>query len=768
MQQIPFTVETSRVLEIISSQIYDSPYAMARENVQNAYDAVLMRARDEGKPVSEYSITLTATEYAIEIVDDGIGMSEQVLRDNFWRAGSSGKNNEAARSAGVIGTFGIGAMANFGVCDRLIVETRACGGLGLRTSAAKAELSIGQDCVSLEHLSQEIPFGTKIIAELPTEKPVDINALRTYLAPFVRFLPVPVRFNGDLISQQSPETAAGLGPEWKEFGARQLSHGRFSFDAKVLSLSSQFGIIVENICIDGKSTSAGLWLRQGSGQVMGLRSKFGLAPLPLPSHYQFGGFADLPFLQPTAGREALTRESIQEATPFIPVLELFLTELIKDTELADSSPAFQQHISQLGRILWAHRVAIQLNPGNQRVELGKLKETYKECQLQWYEGTDPTIIAIFSNSECPLVRVSQNNPRRDLQQKYLREIAQLPQVPNTATISGRYLNSELTFNEVDLTFSLARILRLDYLIDDITIEWVEITHNVPMLAETNGDRLVLKISRSWNAVKALLGVIATSPEVTEGMAKDFIRVHLYERIQSFVPSSQRAGLDALQRTLARRSELYRLEPEDRGALEPLLAEYLAGKIDLPAVLSAAVNVTSGQTQRVSSDAVATVASVLQDVVNTVVVAQPVHPVTSPTPGSPILRMEAEVRERLLLVDNELPQLNNHMMFLALSDRVFNLEKEFFTWPHTTQVAWAGRRIVFVFGLAHSTQSLYYDIELRGNRSAGAAGGSPILTTTIVTKNRIFIPIPTPILDCFSVANGPVEFLVRFDLLSHKG
>jgi len=108
---ITFQVETDRVLEILSKQIYDSPYAMVRENVQNCYDAVLMRAKEEGGDLSQYKIDIVLEHEIITIKDDGIGMSEEVLRNNFWKAGSSGKNNSKAREAGVIGTFGIGAMA---------------------------------------------------------------------------------------------------------------------------------------------------------------------------------------------------------------------------------------------------------------------------------------------------------------------------------------------------------------------------------------------------------------------------------------------------------------------------------------------------------------------------------------------------------------------------------------------------------------------------------------------------------------------------------
>ena len=768
MTQIAFQVDTARVLEILSKQIYDSPFAMARENVQNAFDAVLMRANREGRPASEYSIDITAAPDRIEIKDQGIGMSEQVLRENFWRAGSSGKNNDAARAAGVIGTFGIGAMANFGVCERLQVDTRELGqDTGFRTVALKSELSIGQDCISMEPLESGIEVGTMLVAQIAANAPVDVAGLRGYLLPFVRFLSVPVRFNGELLSQQDVRAAAGIGADWRLLATRNLAVGRFSFEATVFAEGNQVAVIVDKLVIDGASSIGGLWLRHGAGQVMGLRSRFGLAPIPFPSHYQLGGFADLPFLLPTAGREALTRESIQEAAQLIGPIDHALTETLKDTDLADALPAFQQHVVQLGQIAWAGRVSIQMSPGDERLELAKLRTTYAGVDLHWYAGTDVDTINTFSSEDVPLIRVSQQNPRRDLQQRYLTQVLGMSAIPDTATILETYRPSELTWDEVSLTLSIARVLKVDYLIDDVSVEWVKISHGVPMLTETTAERLTLKISRTWNAILALLRVIAANPEVSDGMTKDFVRVHVYEKIKAFVPSSQRAGLDALQKTLARRRELYRLEVDDKGDLEPLLAEYLAGHLKFTEVLTAAANIGSGQTQRVSSDSVGAVETVLNDVVNTAVEPTPVRVISVAEPGSPILRTDTELRERLLTTERELPQLNNHRMFLALSDRLFQLEREFFTFPHSTQVAWAGRRIVFVFGMAHSAENLYYDIELRGARTTGAAGGAPLITTTIVAKNKIFVPVPAALMDCFKVTDDPVEFYVRFDRLVHK-
>lgn len=43
MEKIKFQIEIKRVLDVLSKEIYDSPYALLRENIQNAYDAILMR-----------------------------------------------------------------------------------------------------------------------------------------------------------------------------------------------------------------------------------------------------------------------------------------------------------------------------------------------------------------------------------------------------------------------------------------------------------------------------------------------------------------------------------------------------------------------------------------------------------------------------------------------------------------------------------------------------------------------------------------------------
>ena len=201
-----------------------------RENVQNAYDAILMRCTAQELPIAERKVEITVEAGRLTVRDDGIGMTEEVLKDNFWTAGSSGKKSELAQRSGVIGTFGIGAMANFGVCTTLRVETRHIDSdITFISVARRDDLKIGQDCIDLKRATDDREPGTLIVADLDPAYPIDEAAACEYLKQYVRFLPVPVIVNGSIISQEVFEdTLSGRAAGFDQISARVVSRGEFS------------------------------------------------------------------------------------------------------------------------------------------------------------------------------------------------------------------------------------------------------------------------------------------------------------------------------------------------------------------------------------------------------------------------------------------------------------------------------------------------------------------------------------------------------------
>jgi len=282
--KITFEVETARVLEILSKEIYDSPLALLRENLQNAYDATLMRCAHEDTDVSLAEIEIRIEPGRLSIVDHGIGMTEEVLRNNFWKAGSSGKKTELARKAGVIGTFGIGAMANFGVCKRLQVETRAVGSdITLVSVAEKEKLSFAQECIELSYVKDDRGPGTSLIADLEADSALTEAHAKDYLASYAAYLPVKVTLNGELISQRKygQDITKGFVP----IDETKWTMGAYAGVVQVLlDPNGQAAARVTAIKLEGVAFDGDMVLVQSGGQLLGLRNYFGLAPIPVSGH----------------------------------------------------------------------------------------------------------------------------------------------------------------------------------------------------------------------------------------------------------------------------------------------------------------------------------------------------------------------------------------------------------------------------------------------------------------------------------------------------
>ncbi|QPB24284.1 ATP-binding protein [Rhizobium sp. 007] len=770
MSGIVFQVDTPRVLAILANEIYDSPLAMLRENLQNAYDAVRQRFAMDGTLSDGGEIRVTLTDRSVSIVDNGIGMSEETLRENFWKAGSSGKRSDRARRAGVVGTFGIGAMANFGVCSRLVVETRAFDQDKVLRSIAELEtLKIGEECISFEIVETERDFGTTITATLDDRSTITLSQARDYLRPYVRMLPVPVYINDELISGEKIEELYQQGRSFSKLGTQSLGDGTLSADFSVhVDSNSQVLVLVDNVKVEGTEIQGSMALLQTGGQLMGLRSFFGLAPIPASGHYQFGGYANLGFLHPTAGREALSRDSIEQVNRLINLAEGAASETIAPLAMADRSNAFLGWLVAHSRYDLAENITISVHPGQDSVPLGKLRETIGQHQYLYYTGTTGQVINTFANESCSVLQVSQNNPRRRVQLHYVTEVLKVSQVPTSAQILKIYAASDLTFAEASVLLRIASILRDDYLIPEVEVRFANISHNVTVLPEKAGEQLKISIARSSPAILPLLGVYETAYTLFSQFMKDYVRVAIYPSVQQYVPSSTKGGVDALRKLLLKSKELYRYEEADRGDIEGILGDYLSGESSFAKVLNVARSKTRPQTQRVSAEQVGRIETELPGIVDSPVLDAAPNP--SPAgegfnASPPIVRDNVVSEMKILTTNEHYPLLNNFTMFLGVSEKLMKSEAEFFNRPHTTRIIWGGHRVVYIFTEETETLSLYYDIELKGQIQKSKTGGAMFPTTTLITKGRIFIPIPEILSEDFQVGTAPKEFFVRFDILS---
>ena len=761
-ERIAFDVDTSRILQILSSEIYDSPKAFLRENLQNAYDAVLMRSTAEGTPLSERQIDVTIDGQMLTVRDDGIGMTEDVLKNNFWKAGSSGKKSELARRSGVIGTFGIGAMANFGVCQSLRVETRHIDSdTTLISFARRDDLRIAQDCIDLERSAEGRDVGTTITAELDAAFTIDVGAIKGYLAPYVRFLPVPVFVNEELISQTSFEATLGDRAEgFVRQSLREVSKEELAGTLETL-LNPQARLLVRltGITLNGQPLAGELFLVQDGGQTLGFRNLFGLAPLPLSSAYNLGGFVSLDVLHPTAGREALSRETIQLVSNLVAMVEAEASRDIAAVAAADQNQSFQQYILSYSLPALAHNVTVSVLPSRSDIALGALAAWEPQKPKLFYAGRDQTVLQRFSSEQTNLVHVSQANPRRKLQLRYLETILGIEQVPEK-TIVDRISGTALKFEEAMFLVRLHGVLLDDYLMPDVDLAFASISHGVAFHVERTSRGLKVSIARDMPAACMVVECYNTARDVFDGFMKDFVREHLYSHIRDHVPSSTRQGRDTLYKRLKENKELFRYEESEFGEVEALLAEYLSGKADFNQVIRASASRASSQRQQVSRNQVGTVEQQIPDIIGGA--SPPSQSELDPVP--PILRPDMVTEMKVLTVGEAHEKLNHFQMFLTLSPRAVRTEGEFFKWPHTTKLIWGTHRIIYIFTDATGGLSLYYDIELREPLETTTTGGAMFPTTTIITKDRIYIPVPKDLEPAFHIIDGAKEFYIRFDTI----
>lgn len=759
--KIPFSVEIGRMIEVLAAQIYPSPFALLRENVQNSFDAILLR-RHLGQTFVP-SIGVTIEPLRISVTDNGIGMSDQDLRTHFWRAGSSSKNTSDARAAGVVGTFGIGAMANFGIAEELVVESEsAVNGVRTRCRAQRSTLSVTEDCIDFDALQSQQTPGTEVSATMQIGKAIDVAQAVSYLRAFVEYLDIEVKINGELVSRQPLENAvARLAESWR-YEALQVSVGpHLVADVELTgSPAGETRIDLANIHLDGSPIYGRLILKQGLGGLRTFRSRFGLATAGISSVYGFGGIADFLFLQPTAGREALTTESLQALQRLASPIDDFVSLKLAERVESNANAAFVGWAGSRGRWDLCGHLRARIEPGDSAT-LAEICARSQDVPVIVYPGNDSSTIALAS-IERPMVLLSRGAPRRDMELAYLRNRGKVSEMTDEPTVLSETPVAQYTLGESALAFRLSSILSTDYFLG-ADIRFGKISHALPILARKGTSPVGIVLDPAGHSVRLMLDVYDREYVAFGHMAKDFVRNVIFPKISDLVPSATRQGAEAFLKSVHRTREIFEYETTDLENLAFLWQDYLNGKISM-----AQASTRSGAVQRSYQVLDATVAATVRDVVPDVLDneremrGEEDQPSYGAAPS--IQRLDIETSSKLLTIPDDEEPLNGYRCFIALTDRVREERGDFFLQPHRTSVVWGGQKALFIFEHHSGNFGLYYDVQTTGLIS-GQSGGGAFESSTIVMKNRIFIPVPEGLRNSFLPTAGEKKKLeVRCDIL----
>ncbi len=762
-EQIPFEIEAGRVVDLLARQIYQTPLALLRENCQNAFDAILQRRALGTEFAGLIEVKITAT--SITVGDNGIGMSSEELRRNFWRAGASGKNTPEARAAGVVGTFGIGAMANFGIASMLEVTTEsALTGERTRSSAKKAELSTTRNCILIEALPPTGISGTTVVAT--ASSPVNIVEATEYLKPFVQHLHFPVVINSVQVSQV-PYERTFPAPEGValDFVAAALTPGLRADLRIVVTSQADVWIQITGLLIDGNESPGTVLLRQGGGLIATFRSGFGLAPVAVSSVYEFRGLADLSTLVPTAGREALSTASVQFLQILTTAVDAFVSRVLSERPESNNSTGMMQWALSHNRVEYCGNLLIRREPGGGEVPLSSLRRERGGPLVRYYGSSDRSILEANATDETPVYVLATRNPRRAAEQRYLSSFCNATEVSAHPQVIRTRSPESLSMAERGFLFRIASILADDYFVNaDLAIG--EISHGLPILLESIGGSHRLVFSAAAGCNSTVIGLYELDYPSFGSMVKDYVRSVVFPKIKELVPSATRQGAAAFLKAIERKREVFEYESADMLGLSEVWAQYAEGKLSFSEAAIRSRDIARASLQVYDAASARPAREVIADVMdNERVVASGGTGESGEAAAMPAIeRLDTSSDAKVLVIGVSEPSLRGYRCFVSIADRIREERAEFFLQPHRTSVVWGGQRVLFIFQHISGEYGLYYDMQSM-QLVADVSGGGLQETCTIVMKNRVYIPVPEQLQSAFVPAVGERRrFEVRCDFL----
>ena len=758
--------DAKQMIRLLGNDLYDSPLAMLRENVQNAYDAILERKLIDSDFEPYIKINITNEQIVIE--DNGIGMNKDILANNYWKAGNSGKNNPQSIAAGVVGHFGIGALANFGVCTKLEIQTRRYGEKTAYTSEAQREKINIKNSIPVTPIeNQSIPYGTCITVTLDQPGSISVINAINYLRQYIEYIEIPVTINGQKFPQKKIDFI-------KKITAKEVTDSRLSYKLDI-GYNNQFplsvDILIYDIAIQGSPINGYLYLNTRDKGILGLRNGFGLASINVPSIYEFGGIVNLDNLVPTAGREAVSRESVSLVTSIVQSVESSWTSVIAKDPICDNYRNFLQYLYSHFNMAQASHINIKYANEDKYIRLGNIT-SLNASEFKYADGVDSTVLAKFKNSENNVLSISDSTYRKRIQRNYLEKIG-VKSIPNNIQVIREYESKELTIDQFFIVNELRSIIEEDYYVKDFDVKFADISHmlNVFVTHDLNKGIFCIYISPNNSDIQRLISIRNDNYRLFTPLAKDFVRVVLYQQFSAFIPKGVKERTDYISRVLHNTKDEYIIPYEMTGTMDEMIGKLRADEITPEEFVKFAKAERNKHQQTINQSQVGDVSEVITNISNNTlnVSEDAIKNVNNEDimPMPSILCLDVETKLRILKTYVITPVLQNNKMFMALTDKMVNQKRIFFSNPHTTRILWSMHRLIYIFTDVMGKNTLYYDLELT-RKIPDSTGGKSIRSATILTKDKIFVPIVPELYTYFNLnVDEKLKFFVHFDEIENS-
>lgn len=752
--------DADAMVHLLGVQLYDTPLAMLRENVQNAYDAILERM-DKEAAFKDGIVKIEVVGDHITIIDNGIGMDEQGLQENYWTAGHSGKNNPESRKAGVVGHFGIGALANFGVCSRLEVNTMRIGTNTRYLCVAERDKMSGTQFPLTIQEDNTGSYGTKISAILMPGITITEEQVEAYITKYVQFIPIPVTINGRTIKQKQLFVNRARPNSESLEGDVKDGVVRFHYDISFLKYQPlKPEILVTNIVYNYESVRGRLFLNKDENEIFGLNNGFGISRVGLASEFYFGGVADFSFLEPTAGRETVSRQSNQYLQQILFAVETEWAKVVSRYEIADTYRDFLVYLNNHFSLELAQKITIGFG------ESDILLSTVNSQDYAFYPGSNQSTRRSLVSSGVKILFPSQEQPRRSIQLKYLRAkgLEEKKDEIRVTPIDDNVLSSA----EFLLVDDIKRVIEDDYIIQDVKVVLAEITMEVNVKVEPNDKgSFTINIAREYEEIKNLLNN-RENYSLYKSLIKDFVRVVLYNQFMEYIPKDQKERAAYINEALERRREELSYEYSDVSELREALRKLDNGEITGDEFIIRARKARQENHEEVVRDnQIGDVGSIVKSAADNV--EQPAKTTIIQeeqflyVPQPPILELDEQTSKKILIAKEELATLHGHKLFLAVSPNYNREHRSFMSLAHSTKVIWSTHRIIYIFTDQNNKTSIYYEMALTDQLGERNTGGETLVSTTIITKNSMFVPVPRALYEYFTIEKGKtLKFYVHFE------